>query len=74
MENQILNDKAIYFENKKRKLNLEYFDIFRVIDKWEKSEVLDQHDIQEAMRIVFDFLEQGLSGSVALNEFHRLLK
>lgn len=41
---------------------------------WEKSEVLDQHDIQEAMRIVFDFLEQGLSGSVALNEFHRLLK
>lgn len=33
MENKILNDKAIYFENKKRKLNLEYFDIFRVIDK-----------------------------------------
>ena len=26
MENRILDDQAIYFENKKRKLNLEYFD------------------------------------------------
>ena len=33
MENKILSDKPIFFENKKRKLTIEYFDIFRVIDK-----------------------------------------
>lgn len=41
---------------------------------WNKSEMLNQHDIQEAMRVIFGYLEDAFRGTALEGRFSGLLK
>lgn len=41
---------------------------------WKDNESQDQHDIQEAMRIILDYIEKGLEGTDQYTIFTDLLK
>lgn len=62
-------------------MNMRYLDsqnqVTEMMNKafgWKDSESQDQHDIQEAMRVVFDFVEKGLEGTDQYQTFTDLLK
>lgn len=62
-------------------MNMRYLDsqnqVTEVMNKafgWKDNESQDQHDIQEAIRVVFDYIEKGLEGTEDYMLFTKLLK
>lgn len=62
-------------------MNMRYLDsqnqVTEIMNKafgWKDSESQDQHDIQEAMRVVFDYIEKGFEGTEQYAQFTDLLK
>ena len=41
---------------------------------WEGNEVLQQHDIQEAAKIILDLIEKALFGTVYYDEFISIIR
>jgi hypothetical protein len=41
---------------------------------WKGNEVLQQHDIQEAAKIILDLIEKALFGTVHYDQFIRIIR